>query len=96
MGHANRSKRNLTAKANPPATMVREARAAAGHDERQAAATIYVTETRWRQWEQEQAESRAMMHPAFYELYLLKTGQKTVDQVLDEAAEQALQAQGDV
>lgn len=89
MTHGNRSKRNRSAKSNPTPTEVRAARAAARHDQKQAADLIYSTATTWIDWEDD-ASDRRRMHPALFELYLLKTGQKTLDQLLDEAAARSL------
>lgn len=94
MPHANRSKKNRTAAANPAASEVRAAREAAGHDTTQAARTIYSTATTWEAWEAADARKRPM-HPAFFELYLLKTNQKTIEQVLDDAAQRALKGSDD-
>ena len=89
MPHANRSKKNRSSAANPAPSEVRAAREAAKHTPAQAAAMIYSTASTWEEWEKEQSERRRM-HPAFFELYLLKTNQKTIEQVLDEAAARQL------
>lgn len=90
MPHANRSKQNRTAAANPAPAEVRAARERAKHTSAQAAAAIYSTATTWDEWEKDES-TRRRMHPAFFELYLLKTGQKTIEQVLEDAAQRALQ-----
>lgn len=94
MPHANRSRQNRSAASNPTPAEVRAARQKAGHTEQQAARLIYATETTWKEWETEQSERRRM-HPASFELYLLKSGQKTLDEVLDEAAQRELRESGD-
>lgn len=58
----------MTTPAGPPPEAIRAARAAAGLTQTQAAALIYCTLRGWQDWE---AGKRAM-HPAFFELFLLK------------------------
>ena len=53
---------------SPTPASIRAARAAAGLTQTQAAALIYCTLRGWQDWE---AGKRAM-HPAFFELFLLK------------------------
>lgn len=53
---------------SPTPDAIRAARAAAGLTQTQAAALIYCTLRGWQDWE---AGKRAM-HPAFFELFLLK------------------------
>lgn len=55
---------------SPTPAAIRAARAAAGLTQTQAAALIYCTLRGWQDWE---AGKRAM-HPAFFELFLLKVG----------------------
>lgn len=55
---------------SPTPDAIRAARAAAGLTQTQAAALIYCTLRGWQDWE---AGKRAM-HPAFFELFLLKVG----------------------
>ncbi|MFG7180682.1 helix-turn-helix domain-containing protein [Burkholderia pseudomallei] len=52
---------------------VREAREHAGLTQEQAAALVYVDGRSWRKWE---LGERAM-HPAYFELFLIKTGAMT-------------------
>jgi DNA-binding transcriptional regulator YiaG len=67
--HPNRSKRNPGPGANPkPADIVR---ARGELTQREAAELIYASEGAWQNWEQGQRP----MHPAFFELFLLKAGQ---------------------
>lgn len=66
--HPNRSRGESPAK-RPSPEEIRTAREAAGQTQVQAVATIYTTRNAWQKWE---AGERAM-HPAFFELYLLKT-----------------------
>lgn len=58
----------MTPPENPAPDAIRAARAAAGLTQTQAAALIYCTLRGWQDWE---AGKRAM-HPAFFELFLLK------------------------
>lgn len=88
MPHGSRDGKR-TAAATPAPAEVRAAREAAKHTTKQAATTIYGTTKAWEEWESDVQGGRRM-HPAFFELYLLKTGQKTLEQVLAEAAQRAL------
>lgn len=54
----------------PTLDEVRAARAALGLTQNQAAALVHVDERTWRKWE---LGERAM-HPAFFELFMIKTG----------------------
>lgn len=54
----------------PDASHVLQARRAAGHTQHQAAQTLYVEDRTWQRWE----AGATGMAPAFWELYLLKTG----------------------
>lgn len=54
-----------------PAEVV-AAREAAGLTQTAAAAKIYTTLRTWQAWE---AHTKRKMHPAIYELFLIKTGQ---------------------
>lgn len=58
----------MTTPESPAPDAIRAARAAAGLTQTQAAALIYCTLRGWQDWE---AGKRAM-HPAFFELFLLK------------------------
>ncbi len=53
---------------SPMPTSIREARAAAGLTQTRAAELIYCTLRGWQDWE----GGRRAMHPAFFELFLLK------------------------
>lgn len=57
--------------ATPPPDAIRAARTAAGHTQSEAARLIYSTLRAWQDWE---AGARRM-HPAMFELYLLRTQQ---------------------
>jgi DNA-binding transcriptional regulator YiaG len=57
---------------SPFPSAIREARAAAGLTQTQAAALIYCTLRGWQDWE----GGRRAMHPAFFELFLLKAQEK--------------------
>lgn len=65
--HPNRST-SLPAR-NPKPREIVEARDAAGLTQTQAAALVYVTLSGWQRWEQ----GERPMHPAFWELFRLKT-----------------------
>lgn len=54
---------------NPSAAEIRAARQAAGQHQGEAAATVYVGLRTWNRWE----AGDAAMHPAIWELYLIKT-----------------------
>lgn len=56
---------------NPTPEQVKAARASAGHSQTQAAETIYKGLRTWQQWE----KGERAMDPAYFELYLIKTGQ---------------------
>lgn len=58
----------MTTPESPAPDAIRAARAAAGLTQTQAATLIYCTLRGWQDWE---AGKRAM-HPAFFELFLLK------------------------
>jgi hypothetical protein len=77
--HPNRRKRStnrLDPAANPSQAQIRKAREQAGHTMREAAATVYATLHAWQNWETDPMnEYHRRMHPALFELYLLKTGQ---------------------
>lgn len=88
MPHGSRD-RKRTAAATPAPAEVRAARAAAKHDVKQAATVIYGTAKAWEEWETDAPGARRI-HPAFFQLYQLKTGQVTLEQVLDADAQRAL------
>jgi putative transcriptional regulator len=73
MPHGARSKSNPKGPRHPRPHEVIDARVAAGQTQPEAAATIYSTLRTWQGWEG--AGNDRPMHPAFFELYLLKTGQ---------------------
>jgi len=66
--HPNRSRGASPAK-RPSPEEIRASREEAGHTQKQAADTIHATRNAWQKWEQ----GERVMHPAFFELYLLKT-----------------------
>lgn len=53
----------------PSPERVRAARAKAGHTQAQAATVVHSTVRRWREWE----TGDHRMHPALWELYLIRT-----------------------
>lgn len=75
VSHQNRSQANRHAKSNPAPAEIRAARARAKHEPGQAAAVVYATLRAWQDWE----SGARRMHPATFELYLLKTGQLGLD-----------------
>lgn len=85
MPHGSRD-RKRTAAATPAPAEVRAAREAAGHTPKEAAAAIYGTTKAWVEWETDTPGARRI-HPAFFQLYQLKTGQVTLEQVRDADAQ---------
>lgn len=73
--HPTRSTKAVSYSAPP--TVVRHARAAAGHTQQEAAATVYTHVAAWQKWEQ----GDHVMRLSVLELYLLKTRQLTVEEV---------------
>lgn len=67
--HPNRGRRVHTA-ASPKPENIRAAREAAGLTQAQAAKLIHASLNGWFQWETGQRR----MHPAFWELFLIKCG----------------------
>jgi len=65
MTHNNRGKR----RANPLPATIKRGRELAGLTQAQAAALLHTTYRVWAQWE----VGDRRMHPAFYELFLIKT-----------------------
>jgi DNA (cytosine-5)-methyltransferase 1 len=61
----------------PSPQEIKEARKAAGHTQTQAAAVVGKAKMTWWHWE----KGRAPMDEAWWELYLLKTGQKRLERV---------------
>ena len=59
----------MTAPKSPTPEVIKAARAAAGLTQTQAAALIYCTLRGWQDWE----GGQRAMHPAFFELFGLKT-----------------------
>jgi DNA-binding transcriptional regulator YiaG len=80
--HRNRSKQNRSRWQNPTPAEIRAAREVRGLSQTEAAAQVYATLRTWQHWESEiPAESRAMP-PAIFELFLLKTGQLELREIL--------------
>jgi len=71
--HPNRSRAAPSAARNPSPADIRAAREAAGLTQAQAAELVHTTPRNWQQWEQEEGTNRRPMHPAFWELFRLKT-----------------------
>ncbi len=68
INHPNRS-RSPTAAANPTPEAIKAAREAAGLSQTEAGALIYSGLRSWQHWE----AGERRMHPAMWELFLLKT-----------------------
>jgi DNA-binding transcriptional regulator YiaG len=62
----------------PTADDVKEARRNAGLTQAAAAMTVFSTLNAWQKWEDDGPSGR-MMHPAIYALFMLRTGQKKLD-----------------
>ncbi len=75
--HPNRSQANRSEDGNPTPGEVRRAREAAGLTLEAAATQLHTATRVWQQWEADKdSPSHRRMHPAFFELFLIKTGQK--------------------
>lgn len=75
--HPNRSKQIESAARNPKPDEIRAAREAAGLTQTEAAELVYTTCRVWQQWEAvEDTPGHRRMHPAFWELFNLKTKKK--------------------
>ena len=70
--HPNRSKQKPKASRNPSPDDVRAARHAVNLTQKEAAETVHCSLTAWQDWEY----GKKRMHPAFFDLFLLKTGQR--------------------
>ncbi len=68
--HPNRSRSRKGPAANPAPNAIRAARLAAGLTQAEAAALVYAAQRSWQDWE----AGRRRMHPAIFELFLIKTG----------------------
>lgn len=69
MNHPNRQK---ATRANPTPEQVKAARAAARLTQSQAAAMVHTGISSWQEYE----GNRKRMHPAMFQLFLIKTGQE--------------------
>ena len=67
--HPNRSKLNPSPARNPKPADILAAREKAGLNQTEAAALLYSTQPAWQRWE----AGERPMHPAFWELFRLKT-----------------------
>lgn len=84
--HPNRS-RAANRASNPTPDEILGTRFSARLTQQQAADLVYTTAKTWRNWEaDESSPSHRRMHPAIFELFLLKTGQSqlVIDPVADE------------
>ena len=68
--HPNRSRRSPVPARHPSPEEIRAARARAGLTQGAAAALVHTIDRVWRQWE----AGKRKMHPAFFELFGVKTG----------------------
>ena len=73
--HPNRSKTNRAMRANPTPAEIRAAREKAELTQEEAARVIYGTLHSWQNWESEDPVHSRRMHPAIFELFLIKTKQ---------------------
>ena len=80
--HPNRGKANRSAWSTPTPAEIRASREIVGLTQTDAAAKVYATLRAWQNWESEDPAESRRMHPAIFELFLLKTGQLTFDQVV--------------
>jgi len=72
--HPNRSKASPSMAANPTPEAIRAAREAAGLTQTEAASVVYSSLRTWQNWEApKDAPEHRRMHPAIWELWLLKT-----------------------
>jgi DNA-binding transcriptional regulator YiaG len=72
--HPNRSRAGSAAR-NPTPAEVRAAREAVGLSQTAAAELIHTTCRTWQQWEAEEGTvGHRRMHPAFFELFRIKSG----------------------
>jgi len=67
--HPNRSRRDTPA-ANPTPQRIKTAREAASQTQQEAAIEVHSNLRSWQKWE----GGERRMHPAFFELYQIKTG----------------------
>ena len=68
----------IAMQSSPTPLEIRAARESAGLSQEAAAALIYKTRSAWAQWEaRESASNHRAMDAAFWELFLLKTKQKS-------------------
>lgn len=56
---------------NPTPTQIKQSRLEAGLTQKQAAKLVYSTTRTWQNWESTGPENRKM-HPAIYELFIIK------------------------
>ena len=68
--HNNRGKR----RANPLPATIRRAREVAGLTQKQAGELLHTTPAVWMSWETSEGVNARRMHPAFWELFLIKSG----------------------
>jgi len=77
--HPNRS-RAANPASNPTPDEILGMRFNAGLTQQKAADLVYVSAKTWRSWEADpSSQSHRRMHPAIWELFLLKTGQTKLD-----------------
>lgn len=69
VNHPNRSKRTTSPAANPEPAEILAAREAAGLTQTEAGALVHSALRSWQQWE----AGERRMHPAIWELFLMKS-----------------------
>ena len=76
VNHPNRSK-NKNADGVPSVQEIKQARHAAGLTQAESAQLVHTGRRSWEQWETDSSNLKyhRRMHPAFFELYLLKSKQ---------------------
>lgn len=76
--HPNRSRAKSPA-SNPSSNEILNRRLFAKLTQKEAANLVYASEKTWRNWESfDTSPSHRRMHPAIWELFLLKTGQMEI------------------
>lgn len=81
--HRNRSKQSRSAWKNPTPAQIRAAREIVGLTQTEAAAKVYATLNTWQRWESEDPAYGRAMPPGMFELFLLKTRQARLEDLLE-------------
>lgn len=80
--HQNRSKRSPSPTANPKPAEIRAAREAAGLTQSEAAVLVHVSLRAWQRYEEGSEDGTKRMHPAMWELFLIKLDRRAADATL--------------